>query len=140
MDIHGTLHFDTPAAPGLRFTARFASGAATVLESGDGERAANPMEALLGALAACEAIDVVTILRKKRIAIASYEVAMSGERDADPPRRYRRIVLTHVLAGPAIPAAAVAEALRLSAAKYCSVHHSLDPAMAVENRFEIRTA
>ena len=43
------------------------------------DSAAGPKEALLAALAGCTAIDVASILRKKRQAADSYEIEVSGE-------------------------------------------------------------
>ncbi len=137
MSVRGTLALETVGGAGLRFSARFDSGRATTFDSSDGAVAANPVESLLGALAAGEGMDVISILRKKRLAVTAYEIAMSGERAETHPKRFRSIVLTHRVTGRGIPEAAVAEAVRLSEEKYCSVHHTLDPAMPITSRIEV---
>jgi len=137
MNVTGTLTLLDAAGTDLRFDARYASGFVTAFDSGESRTAANPVETLLGALAACEAMDVIAILRKKRIAVVAYEVAMSGERSDTPPKRYTSITLVHRVSGRGVPRAAVEEAVRLSATKYCSVHFTLDPAMPIENVIEI---
>lgn len=140
MNVTGTLTMRDAAGTDLRFDARYASGFVTAFDSGESRTAPNPVETLLGALAACEAMDVIAILRKKRLDVTAYDVVMSGERADTPPRRYTSITLVHRVTGRGVPRAAVEDAVRLSASKYCSVHFSLDPAMPVENRVEILEA
>lgn len=137
MNVLGTLSLQTVEGAGLLMEARFASGKSVRYDSGPDATIANPVEALLGALAACEAMDVICILRKKRIDVTAYDVAMDGERAETPPKRFTAITLTHRITGRGVPRDAVEEAVRLSEEKYCSVHHSLDPAMRITNRVEI---
>ena len=137
MSVQGTLSLQTVAGTGLLVEARFASGKTTQFDSGPDAIVPNPVETLLGALAACEAMDVICILRKKRIDVTAYSVEMHGERAEAPPRRYTSITLTHRVTGPAVPRDAVEEAVRLSDEKYCSVRHTLDPELAVTSRVEI---
>ena len=134
---YGAIQLDTAGGTGFLFGARFASGHAAIYDSGAGATGPNPVEHLIGALAACEAMDVVGILRKKRLEVTGYEVLMSGERAPEAPRRFTAVELVHRVTGRDIPPAAVAEALRLSEEKYCSVRHSLDPALRVTSRFEL---
>jgi putative redox protein len=137
MTIRGTLSLQTVEGTGLRFGARFASGFTTEFDSGASAAAPNPVEALLGALAACEGMDVISILRKQRIEVTAYEIEMEGERAETPPRRFLSMTLVHRVTGHGVPADAVAEAVRLSEEKYCSVHHTLDPAMPITSRVEV---
>ncbi len=139
-DVTGLLTLQTITGTGLRFGAHFASGREVTFDSGADSVAANPVEALLGALAACEAMDVISILRKKRLHVTAYHVEMGGERAESHPRRYTAITLTHRVTGRGVPQAAVAEALALSEGRYCSVRHTLDPAVPVTHRVEVLEA
>jgi putative redox protein len=136
MSEHGTLQLRTVAGDGLRFEAVFPSGT-LVMDSGEGSRAPNPVQALLAALAACVAMDVISLLRKKRQRVTAYEVEMAGERAAEHPRRFTTIELVHRVTGHGVQRTAVEDALRLSVEKYCSVHHCLRPDIGVTNRIEI---
>ena len=136
MSEHGTLHLKSLAGEGLEFEARFANGS-LVLDRGAEPAGPNPVQTLLAALAACEAMDVISILRKKRVHVSAYEIVMSGERAPEHPRRFTSIELVHKLKGPGIPPAAVDEAIRLSVEKYCSVYHSLRPDIRITSRHEI---
>jgi len=135
MSERGTLRLKSLAG-GLEFEASFPAGQ-FAFDSGPQPVAPNPMHALLAALAACEAMDVISILRKKQQPVSAYEVDMSGERAAEHPRRYLAIELVHRLRGPVSPAA-IEEAIRLSEEKYFSVYHSLRPDLTIRSRYEIQ--
>jgi len=136
LSYEGTLTLKTVEGTGLRFEARFGEWAYDI-DSGPGAIAASPVMALLGSLASCEAMDVLSILRKKRLQISAYEVSMRGDRAPEHPRRYTHIEIVHRITGHQIPAAAVAEAIALSEQKYCSVRHTLRTDLEVVNRFEV---
>jgi len=138
MDESGRIHLVT-VDDGLRFEARFGSLSLT-LDSDPGAVAPNPVQGLLAALAACEGMDVIGILRKKRQLVTAYEVEIQAERAKTHPRRVTRVELVHRLSGHNLSEAAIAEAIRLSEEKYCSVYHSLDPAMPIVSRIEVREA
>ena len=74
-----TLHLESD----LRFTATTGSGFSIELDShlgDDSTTAASPMELLLVALGGCTAMDVISVLRKMRQDVTSYDVRLSGER------------------------------------------------------------
>jgi putative redox protein len=133
-----TLNLETVEGSGLRFRGRAGSGTEMVTDSGPGMVAPSPIEALLLALGGCEGMDVISILRKKRQAVTAYEVAVSGERQTEHPRRYTKIEIVHRFTGRDLNPAAIDEAIRLSATKYCSVHASLANDIEIVNRFEIQ--
>lgn len=136
MKEHGTLHLRTVAGDGLRFEAEFSTGS-VVMDSGDAPAGPNPVQTLLASLAACEAMDVISVLRKQRQHVTAYAVLMSGERAADHPRRYTAIELLHRVTGQGVRLQAVEEAVRLTVEKYCSVYHCLRPDIVITNRIEI---
>lgn len=136
MTIQGMLQLQSVEGTGLRFEAKFPS-ATIAFDSGPQATAAGPMLNLLASLAACEAMDVISILRKKRLAVTAYEVSMSAERAETHPKRYTAIQFVHRVTGHDVPLAALEEAVRLSEERYCSVHHTLDPALPITSRCEV---
>ena len=114
------------------------SGHAQVLET-DHERAsaATPMELLLVALGGCTAVDVVSILKKKRQQVTDYRVEVRGERRDEHPRAYTRIEVRHVVSGRGVSEAAVASAVELSETKYCSVAATLRPGVEIVTTYEV---
>jgi putative redox protein len=131
------LVLDTLEPPGIRFRARTDSGLEYVLDSGDDARGPNPVDVVIAALGACTGMDVITILRKKRLVVTGYEIELLGERRDEHPRAFTRIEAIHRFRGRALPRAAVEEALRLSETTYCSVHATLAPGVALSSRIEI---
>jgi len=136
MTMTGTLHLQSVEGTGLRFEARFDSQS-VVFDSGPGAVAPTPPQNLLGALAACMGMDVISILRKKRESVTAYEIVMEADRAATHPRRLTAIRLVHRVTGHGVREAAVTEAVNLSSTKYCSVYFTLDPSMPITSRVEI---
>jgi len=122
---------------GLRFRARTGKGFDLTLDSGEDRIAVDPIEATLTALGACHAMDVISILRKKREDVTGYDVQVNAERREEHPRAFTAIEIVHRVHGRSVKPAAVEEAVRLSEEKYCSVHHSLNPGIRFSNRIEV---
>ncbi len=99
--------------------------------------AATPMELLLIALGSCTAVDVISILRKKRAELTDYRVEVRGQRRAEHPRSYTRMEVRHILRGRKLTEKAVAQAIELSETKYCSVAATLRPAAEIVSSYEI---
>ena len=114
------------------------SGHAQVLETDTARAsAATPMELLLIALGSCTAVDVVSILRKKRERVTDYRVEVRGERRTEHPRAFTRMELHHVVRGHNVSEQAVARAVELSEMKYCSVAATLRPGVEIVTSYEI---
>jgi putative redox protein len=125
---------------GLKFSATVGPGHAMRFDSGPGAHDANPMQALLAALGACHAMDIISVLRKQRQRVTGYTVELVGERRSEHPKSYTHIEIVHRLRGHELSPKAVEEAMRLTETKYCSVHFSLDPKIEVRSRFELAPA
>jgi putative redox protein len=117
---------------GMAFQAAGQSGIAFTFdaypESGGSGLGPTPLEGFLGALAACTAMDVISILEKKRQKVTSYRVEVEGDRTppGSPfPRPYTALRLRHILTGENLDQDAVARAIELSDEKYCSVSATL---------------
>ncbi len=105
----------------------------------DHERGAapTPMELLLVALGSCTAVDVISILKKKREEVSAYRVEVRGERRSEHPRSYFRMEVHHVVTGRKVSETAVSQAIELSETKYCSVAATLRPTAEIVSTFEI---
>ncbi len=126
---------------GLRLTAVTGSGHSLVMDSAEGDAGPRPAELLLVAQAGCTAMDVASILRKKRQTIDRYEVRVIGEqRDDPPPHVYERIRIVHRVEGD-VDVSAVRRAIELSATRYCTVTGNLASGVAeIHHAYVIRTA
>lgn len=98
--------------------------------------AAEPKEALLAALAGCTAMDVASILRKKRQAASRYEVAVTGESVNEHPRVFATITVEHRVSGQ-VEAEALRRSIELSATRYCPVNAMLAASVTIEHRYRL---
>jgi putative redox protein len=114
------------------------SGHAQVVEANSERSAgATPIELLLMALGSCTAIDVASILKKKRQQVTNYRVEVRGERKDEHPRSFRRIEVKHIVTGHKVDPEAVRRAVELSTDKYCSVAATLRPTAEIISSFEV---
>lgn len=89
------------------------------------------------AVAGCTAMDVISILQKKRQKVTSLEVRAEGRRREEQPRAYTSVTVTYVLHGPRVREEAVRRAIELSEERYCSAMASLSQNVDFETQFEI---
>ena len=110
---------------GMRFEAATGTGRAIVFGDQVDADELSPVETVLAALAACSAMDVVSILEKKRQVVTSYQIEVTGDQRTDYPQVYMRIDVTHVVEGTVLLELAVRRAVELSASNYCPVNAML---------------
>ena len=92
---------------GLRFVARTGSGFEIAMDNEIGGTAPRPTEVLAAAIGGCTAMDVVSILEKKRQQVTRYAIRVEGtQRDAHP-HAFRRVDIVHEVEGPAVDVEAV---------------------------------
>ncbi len=97
----------------------------------------SPMETVTVALAACSAMDVVSIAIKKRQHLTRYSVHVRGEQRDAYPQVLTRVDVTHEVEGP-VDEAAIQRSIELSATKYCPVNAMLSAgATEVHHRYRI---
>ena len=109
----------------------------TVVEQGGDNSGFRPMELILLGLAGCTAMDVISILEKKRQVVTGFEVRGNGERSETHPKVFTHIVVEYVVTGVNVDPAAVARAVELSETKYCSAYGMLSKAVDIEHKITI---
>lgn len=112
----------------------------TSIESGGDNDGFRPMELLLVGLAGCTAMDVISILEKKRQDVTGFQVLVQGERAQDHPRVFTDIVLEYVVTGHQVERAAVERAVELSATKYCSAAAMLGAVAKIDHKITVLEA
>lgn len=123
---------------GLRFSVRTGSGHDIVLDDGAGNAGPRPVEMLLVGQAGCTAMDVMSILQKKRQVVTRYEVSVTAEQRDEQPAVFTRADVLHLVEGPGVDEAAVRRAIELSATKYCSVAAMLSAGtVEIHHRYRI---
>jgi putative redox protein len=125
----------------LRFVARSGSGHTIVIDDANGDTGPRPAELIPMALAACTAMDVISILRKKRQEVTRYEVQADGIQMDGHPNAFTRVDVVHVIDGPSLDVEAVRRAIELSATKYCSVGATLSSGITeIHHAYRLRGA
>ena len=121
----------------LQFTASDDAGHGMIVESKkDGIPSGfTPMQLLLIAQAGCMAMDVVSILKKKRAELVGFRVLMDGTRADEHPKRFTEMNFVFEARGN-VPPEALDEAIQLSKEKYCSVSATIQNGvkMKIESR------
>jgi len=120
----------------LQFVARAGNGPAVVMDTPDSGGGASPMDLMLMGTAGCTAVDVMTILKKKRMQVTGFKVNISGERAEEYPRRYTNIHIEYVVHGIDINPNGVKQAIDLSEKKYCGAMASLKAGITHSMRIE----
>lgn len=96
-----------------------------------------PMELIALGLAGCSAMDVLSILRKKRQRVTNFEVRVHAPRSHDYPKVFTNAIITYMVTGNEIDKAAVLRSIELAATKYCPAQFMLAQAFPMELRYEI---
>lgn len=96
-----------------------------------------PLELMGVSLAGCTAMDVISILTKKRLDVTAFEVRVDAERAPEHPRVFTNAVITYVVHGRQIDAASLQRAIELSATRYCPAQSMLAKAFPMQLNYEI---
>jgi putative redox protein len=105
-----------------------------------GQQGLGPVDTMLGALAACVAIDVVEYLAKRRTPATRLDVRVDADRRATAPRRVLQARLEFAIDGEGVDVAHAERAIALSFQSYCSISHSLAPDVRLESRLVLNGA
>jgi len=105
---------------GLHFEAETGSGR-TFAYDDEPTGGLGPLESVLSSLAACSAMDVISIALKKRQGVDRYVVHAQADQRDEYPMIFTRIDITHEVAGSVVDTEAIKRCIELSATKYCPV-------------------
>lgn len=106
-------------------------------EVGGQKKGPRPLELLLLGLGGCTGMDVISILRKKRMNVTGYDIVLRAERATEHPRVYTSISVEHIFRGKDINPEAVERAIELSDTKYCTVAAMLRKAVPITVTYRI---
>ena len=84
-----------------------------------------PLQLFAIGLAGCTAMDVISILKKKRQEVTDFDVSTDIERADEHPKVFTKILLTYRVKGKNIDQSAVERAVELSETRYCSAQAML---------------
>jgi putative redox protein len=105
-------------------------------EAGGEDKGARPKQLLLAALAGCTGMDVVSILKKMRVDVKDFRIAVEGNLTGEVPTYYDAVHLIYEFTGTALDEDKLKRAVELSQDRYCGV--SLMLRKALEITYEIK--
>jgi putative redox protein len=126
---------------GLSFTGAAETGFEVPLGADPGVGGANdgfrPLELMAVSLAGCTAMDVISILTKKRQEVTAFEVKVGAEQATEHPHVFTQAVITYLVTGRGLDEAAVQRAIELSATRYCPAQAMLGKVVPMKLLYEI---
>lgn len=126
---------------GMTFTGTANTGFSVPLGADPSVGGANdgfrPLELMAVSLAGCTAMDVISILQKKKQAVSAFEVQVDAEQFNGHPHVFTKAVIKYIVRGQGIDEAAVVRAIELSATKYCPAQAMLAKVFAMDLIYEI---
>lgn len=90
------------------------------------------MELLLSATGTCAAMDVQSMLQKRKLEIITYRVELVGDRPDAVPSPFTHIHARHIFNVPGLDERTAQRFVDLATEKYCSVGLSLKAAFSTE--------
>ena len=96
-----------------------------------------PMELILTGLAGCTAMDVISILKKKRQHISSFRVTADADQAPEHPHVFTNIHVHYLIEGYDVDDRAVERAIQLSETRYCPAQAMLAETVDMKLTYEI---
>lgn len=125
----------------MTFTGTSPSGFPVQMDADSGFGGTNvgirPMEMIAFGLAGCTAMDVLSILRKKRQNVTQFEVKVDAPRSPEYPKVFTRAEITYVVSGRNVDEAAVLRSIELTATRYCPAQIMFEQAFPMALHYEI---
>jgi putative redox protein len=88
-------------------------------------------------LAGCTAMDVISILTKKKQKVTDFEVKVKTERATEFPKVFTHAIITYLVTGHAVDEMALLRSIELSATKYCPAQAMLGKVLPIELVYEL---
>jgi putative redox protein len=104
---------------------------------GGDEDGFRPMELIAIGLAGCTAMDVISIMQKKRQKVDAFEVRIHAERAQEHPRVFTDIEVEYIVHGENVQEEALRRSIELSETKYCPAQAMLRQAVSISTIYNI---
>ena len=122
----------------LSFTGSATSGFEVPLDADGGvDGGFRPLELLAVGLAGCTAMDVLSIIRKKRQHVTAFDVQVQAQQQGEHPHVFTFAEILYRVHGHAVDDESVLRAIELSALHYCPAQAMLSKAFPMVLKYEI---
>jgi putative redox protein len=88
---------------------------------GGEDRGPRPKTFMLAALGGCTGMDVISILKKMRVEVESFNVKVEGDLTEEFPKHFYKMHVIYEFTGKDLPIDKLKKAVNLSEEKYCGV-------------------
>ena len=105
--------------------------------AGEEEGGFRPMELIAIGLAGCTAMDVISILQKKRQQVSAFEVEVHANRAEMHPKVFTEAEIEYHVCGHELDETALLRAIELSATRYCPVQAMLSRAFSIRLKYKL---
>ena len=106
-------------------------------EVGGENRGPRPKPLLLTALAGCTGMDVVSILKKMRVELDSFDVIVEGDLTEEHPKQFYKMNVIYEFTGKDLPLEKLKKAVSLSEERYCGVSAMFKKAIEITTEIRI---
>jgi len=124
------MHISVKWQEGFKFFCYDEKGHQTVMdadpETGGNTDGPTPVEAYMEALAACGGIDILVILKKRRINVTKFDIKLEAERRDKLPKIFTNIKMDYIISGDGLNDKEMNRAVKFSEEKLCSVLAMID--------------
>ncbi len=103
----------------------------------DKKKNLSPMELLLSAVTTCAAVEVVSMIKKRRRDFKDLKAESSGVRAVSHPMYYKEIHVKYIIYSKDLQEKEADRFINLALSKYCSVGSSIRKDTQIEHSFEI---
>jgi putative redox protein len=125
----------------LSFTGEADSGFTLPLgadvEVGGANDGFKPLELMAMSVAGCTAMDVISILLKKKQEVTSFQVNVTANQASEFPKVFTHVVISYQITGHSVDEAAVLRSIELSATKYCPAQAMLGKVVPMDLVYQI---
>lgn len=101
------------------------------------KKAFSPTQLLLAGVTACAAVDLVSMIKKRRKQLVDLTSEVNGNRRDEQPRRFTDIHVHYTVVSPDAGQDEVEKLVDLAVEKYCSVAASLSPEIKLTHSVEV---
>jgi putative redox protein len=95
------------------------------------------LELMAVSLSGCTAMDVISILRKKKQDVTAFEVRTHADQAGEHPHVFTHVLVKYIVTGHEVSPDAVARAIELSTTKYCPAMAMLSKVVQIDHEYQI---
>lgn len=104
---------------------------------GGENRGPRPKPFMLAALGGCTAMDVISILKKMRVDVESFNVKVEGDLTEEFPKHFYKMHVIYEFTGKDLPMDKLKKAVELSEERYCGVSAVYKKALEITSEIKV---